>query len=198
YKKYHRQERRLNMKKKSYQKFVNATLVTALAASAVAVAAPTAEAAKSFPDVKKGEYYYDAVMELSERGVIKGFPDGTFKPNQSVTRGQAAKIIAGVLGLDTKNVKNPSFKDVSTSNEYYGAIAALQNAGIINGYPDGTYKPAAPIERNHMAKIIANAFELTPSTKGKAPFTDMYKDYQEHITALYEYGVTTGRTSTTF
>lgn len=186
------------MKKKSYQKFVNATLVTALAASAVAVAAPTAEAAKSFPDVKKGEYYYDAVMELSERGVIKGFPDGTFKPNQSVTRGQAAKIIAGVLGLDTKNVKNPGFKDVSVSNEYFGAIAALENAGIISGYPDGTYRPTAPVQRNHMAKIIVNAFDLKASSNATTPFTDVLKEYEGYITALYENKVTTGRTPTKF
>lgn len=187
------------METKKLSKYFLATMAATVAVSSAGVIAPDSIQAKStFPDVKETEFFYKDVLQLAERGIVQGFPDGTYRPYQDVNRGQAAKIIAGVLGLDTKNVKNPSFKDVSTSNEYYGAIAALQNAGIINGYPDGTYKPAAPIERNHMAKIIANAFELTPSTKGKAPFTDMYKDYQEHITALYEYGVTTGRTSTTF
>ncbi|MFC5541625.1 S-layer homology domain-containing protein [Ureibacillus suwonensis] len=78
-----------------------------------AIVAPTgfAEAA-SFPDVKSTDYFYEAVTSLTERGIIKGFPDGTFKPYQSVTRGQAAKILAGVLGLDTNNVKN-LFKAVS-------------------------------------------------------------------------------------
>ena len=128
----------------------------------------------------------------------KGFTDGTFKPNQSVTRGQAAKIIAGVLGLDTQNVKNPGFKDVTTANPYYGAIAALANAGIINGYPDGTYKPDEPVQRNHMAKIIANAFDLEPTSGAKNPFTDVHGNYVGYVTALYENGVTTGRTATTF
>lgn len=186
------------MKKKTYQKYVGATLVTALAASSVVVAAPTAQAATSFSDVKPGEYYYDAVMNLSSRGVINGFPDGTFKPNQGVTRGQAAKIIAGALGLDTKNVKNPGFKDVDVSNEYYGAIAALANTGIISGYQDGTFRPTAPVQRNHMAKIIVNAFGLKASANAKTPFTDVLKEYEGYITALYENKVTTGRTATQF
>ncbi|WP_172597838.1 S-layer homology domain-containing protein [Ureibacillus thermosphaericus] len=185
------------MKKKSYKKYFNATLATAVVASA-AVAAPNAEAA-SFPDVKSSDYFYEAVKSLSERGVIKGFPDGTFKPYQSVTRGQAAKIIAGVLGLDTVNVTNPGFSDVSTTNEYYGAIAALANAGIINGYSDGTYKPNAPIQRNHMAKIIAKAFNIKPSEESATPFIDLtIKEYVPYINALYEHGVTKGNTATTF
>ncbi|WP_096550471.1 S-layer homology domain-containing protein [Ureibacillus thermosphaericus] len=118
------------MKKKSYKKYFNATLAAAVVASGAVVATPTAEAA-SFPDVKSSDYFNEAVKSLTDRGIIKGFPDGTFKPYQNVTRGQAAKIIAGVLGLDTVNVKNPGFSDVSTTNEYYGAIAALANANVI-------------------------------------------------------------------
>ena len=151
-----------------------------------------------FPDVKSTDYFYEAVKSLTERGIISGFPDGTFKPGKSVTRAQAAKILAGVLGLDTKNVKNPGFKDVGTSNEYYGAIAALANAGVISGYPDKTFKPNEPIQRNHMAKIIARAFQLEASSKTKLPFKDVSKDYEKYIKALYEYNITTGTTPDTF
>ena len=186
------------MIKKTYKKYFNATIATALVRSGAVVVAPNAEASTTFPDVKSTDYFYDAVNSLVERGVVKGFTDGTFKPNQSVTRGQAAIIIAGVLGLDTQNVKNPGFKDVTTANPYYGAIAALANAGIINGYPDGTYKPGEPVQRNHMAKIIANAFDLEPTSGAKNPFTDVHGNYIGFVTALYENGVTTGRTATTF
>ena len=186
------------MMKKTCKKYFNATVVTVLVGSGAIVVGPNAEASTTFPDVKPADYFYDAVNSLAERGVVNGFPDGTFKPNQSVTRGQAAVIIAGVLGLDTQNVKKPGFKDVTTANTYYGAIAALANAGIINGYPDGTYKPGEPVQRNHMAKIIANAFDLEPTSGAKNPFTDVHRNYVGYVTALYESGVTTGRTATTF
>lgn len=187
------------MRRKKQKSYFHAALAATVAVSA-AIVAPTgfAEAA-SFPDVKSTDYFYEAVTSLTERGIIKGFPDGTFKPYQSVTRGQAAKILAGVLGLDTNNVKNPGFTDVSTSNEYYGAIAALANAGIINGYPDGTFKPNAPIQRNHMAKILALAFGLKASPTATTPFTDLnHQEYEGYIKALYENKITTGMTPTTF
>ena len=186
------------MMKKTNKKYFNAIIATALVISGAPVVAPNAEASTTFPDVKSSHYFYDAINSLVERKVINGFPDGTFKPNQSVTRGQAAKIIAGVLGLDTENVSNPGFKDVTTANPYYGAIAALANAGIINGYTDGTYKPGEHVQRNHMAKIIANAFDLEPTSGARNPFTDVHKNYVGFVTALYENGVTTGSTATTF
>ena len=186
------------MKKKTNKKYFNATIATALVISGAPVVTPNAEAKTTFPDVKSSHYFYDSINSLVERKVIIGFPDGTFKPNQSVTRGQAAKIIAGVLGLDTQNVKNPGFKDVTTANPYYGAIAALANAGIINGYPDGTYKTGEPVQRNHMAKIIANSFDLEPTSIATNPFTQVHENYVGYVTALYENGVTTGRTATTF
>lgn len=100
-----------------------------------------------FTDVKKGDELYESISILTSRGVINGFPDGSFKPFQDVTRGQAAKILANVLQLDLENVENPQFSDVATTNEYYKSIAALSAAGIINGYPDGTFKPSQPITR---------------------------------------------------
>ena len=108
------------------------------------------------------------------------------------------KIIAGVLKLDTTNVVNPGFKDVPTTNEYYGAIAALANAGIINGYPDGTFGPGKSVKRNHMAKIIAGAFDIEAPVGSTTPFKDLNAEYSGYITALYVAGITTGKTETTF
>ncbi|WP_346235365.1 choice-of-anchor I family protein [Lysinibacillus telephonicus] len=186
------------MKKKKYQKYFTATIAATVAASGVSTLAPnTTSANTSFSDVPSNYNFYKEVTNLAERGIIKGFEDGTFRPGDHVTRGQAAKIIAGALGLDTKNVKNPGFKDIPTSHQYYGAIAALANAGIISGYEDNTYRPGEPVQRNHMAKILAGAFELKPSTNS-LPFTDVRSDYKNYISALYENGVTTGKTATTF
>ena len=167
------------------KKYINAGIASAMAiGSVVAVAPLTTEASVKFPDIKETDHYYNAVISLAE--------------SHSVTRGQAAKIIAGILKLDTTNVVNPGFKDVPTTNEYYGAIAALANAGIINGYPDGTFGPGKSVKRNHMAKIIAGAFDIEAPVGSTTPFKDLNAEYSGYITALYVAGITTGKTETTF
>ena len=101
------------MKTQSYKKAFNVAIATVVAAGAVVAVAPIqADAALSFSDVKETNSHYANILNLAERGVINGYEDGTFRPGESIKRGQAAKIIAGVLGLDTTNVKNPNFKDV--------------------------------------------------------------------------------------
>jgi len=167
-------------------------------ASTVVVVAPIASEASSFKDVQRTHQFYDEIKNLNDRGIINGFQDGTFKPEQNLTRGQAAKIIAGVLGLDTSNVSNPNFKDIPTTHLYFGAIAALKQEGIIDGYGDGTFRQDDFIQRNHVAKILANAFNLKASNANSLPFTDVRAHYKEAIAALYENNVTTGKTATLF
>lgn len=186
------------MKRHSYKKMFNVALTTTLAAGAVVAVAPQAEAAINFKDVKETNTHYANIMNLAERGVIRGYEDGTFRPGDSIKRGNAAHIIAEIIGLDTKNVKNPNFKDVSTKNSNYGAIAALANAGIINGFEDGTYRANDMLTRGQMAKIIDNAFKLASNDEA-LPFTDVQNSqYKEHIAALYANNVTTGVTPTFF
>lgn len=178
----------------------NIALATSMATAAVVAVVPTdaAAATKSFSDLDSTNPHYTGVMKLTERGVISGYPDGTFKPYQSISRAHAAKIIAQALGLDTKNVKDPGFKDIPKSYPYYGEIAALANAGIINGFPDGSYRPNETLSRGQMAKIIANAFKLQGDA-ANLPFTDVVNSpYKEQIAALYANKVTTGTTATTF
>lgn len=81
--------------------------------------------ALQFSDVPQSKYFAEAVYDLARRNVIGGYPDGTFKPGNPITRGQAAAIIAKMIGLDTKNEKDPGFTDVTPANGSYKAIAAL-------------------------------------------------------------------------
>lgn len=179
---------------------VAATLVTPpIVMPGVANAADTV-----FSDVPKTQTHYDNIMALYNEKVISGYPDGTYKPNASVTRGQAAKIIAGVLGLikpeNTYTGPNPNFADVPVTHSYYKYIAVLAQAGIINGYPDGTYKPNNTLRRGQMAKIIYNGFNLDKFPDVALPFTDIKEgnQYYDQIKSLYALGVTVGKTATTY
>ncbi|WP_052126180.1 S-layer homology domain-containing protein [Ureibacillus massiliensis] len=187
------------MTKKQYNKFLNTAIAATVVASGAAMVAPnTADASEKFSDIKVTDNFYDAVMSLADRGFVKGFEDGTYGPHKSITRGQVAVILANALGLDKENVTNPEFKDVSTDHPYYSSIAALQNAGYVAGFEDGTFKPGEPINRYHMALILKAAYNLSASNVDALPFTDVYKDYKESIAALYENGVTSGKTPTSF
>lgn len=136
---------------------------TALAAfTAVAVGATGVMAEETiFTDVTVNHPYAEGINALTSAGIVKGFGDGTFKPDATVTRGQAAKMIAGALKLDT-NVKNPNFKDIKTSNQYFNQIAALVATGFVNGYEDGTFRTADKITHNQLAKILTNVSTVYP------------------------------------
>lgn len=188
------------MKKQTYKKMFNVAMTTTLAAGAVVAVAPaqTDAAALTFKDLTESNVHYNDIMGLADRGIIGGYTDGTYRPAKSVSRGEAAKIIAGVLELNVTDVKNPNFKDLPTTNVYYNAVAALVEAGVINGFEDNTYRPNDTLTRGQMAKIIAFGFELTAS-KNENPFKDIDKSiYKDSIIALFDNAVTTGKTATTY
>ena len=191
------------MKKKtnSSQKLFKAALATAVVTGSFVTVAPMySEAAKlSLSDISNNQHK-EAIVNLVDRGIVSGFPDGTFKPNQEVTRGQAAKILAQVLKLDTENVTDPGFKDVTKENQYYGAIAALVNAGIISGYEDKTFKPGNPLTRAHMAKILAIGFDLQEEVVTANRFTDVSPTswYAGFVQALLTNKITSGTSATTY
>lgn len=164
-----------------------------------AVPVTTNAAGTSFTDVKPTLDHYDSIMNLAGRGIVKGYSDGTYRPDNKLTRGQASKILALALKLDTKNVKNPGFKDVDKANSFYKFVAALENAGLISGFEDNTFKPNASMTRAHMAKTIDLGFKL----EGKStvnPFRDVNNSawYVDHVKALVNNKVTKGKTATTF
>lgn len=153
----------------------------------------------SFSDVKTSNSHKVAIDALTKAGVLRGFEDGTFRPSVTITRGQVAKVLSGVLTLNTQNVENPNFSDIPMGHAYYREIAALANAGIISGFTDGTYRPGGGLTREQMARMLVNAYGLTYNFSD-LPFSDVVKNSEAHmlVGALYEYGITTGRTPTIF
>lgn len=151
----------------------------------------TVKGAPLFADIPADYMYAKEVKFLVDNKYVTGYGDGTFRPNETLSRAHAAVIISRVLGLDTTKVKDPGFKDVTPSHTYYKEIAAVQNAGIISGV-NGMYNPNSQLTRAQMAKIIALAFDL----KGVSniQFTDVPKtswEY-EYVQALAANNITTG------
>ncbi|MCM3709136.1 S-layer homology domain-containing protein [Sporosarcina luteola] len=189
------------MKKLARKTFLYRLLIL-FAVGAAVVAAPVSAAASatSFKDVPKSLDHHDAIVNLAERGVIQGYEDGTFRPDGTLTRAHASKILALSLKLETKSVKDPGFKDVNKNQWYYGYVAALANSGYISGFEDGTFRPNAPMTRAQASKIIDLSYKLPAEAKTDNPFKDVSNSawYTSHIRTLVENKITKGKTATTF
>ncbi|MFL0361793.1 S-layer homology domain-containing protein [Pseudobacillus sp. 179-B 2D1 NHS] len=153
------------------------------------------EASSKFKDIKN-HWAEEEIKNLSSKGVISGFKDGTFKPNITVTKAQAAIMIARALNLDLNNRPNPNFADVGTSHTAYKAIAALVDEGYFFKTPK--FYPDHAFIRQEMARILVTAYSL--KGVGQSHFADVptwdvkYKD----IDALAYNSITQGYPDGTF
>lgn len=133
--------------------------------------------ALGFKDLSNEHIFIDEISYLSSKKIISGFPDGTFKQGNIVTRAQAAIMIGRALELDGESVNSTQFTDVNAKVTGSGYIAAAAKKGIITGFPDGTFKPNDPVTRAQMAIFIDRAFTLTPSQ------TNIFPDVSPSMTA---------------
>ncbi|WP_394218228.1 S8 family serine peptidase [Halobacillus trueperi] len=108
-----------------------------------------------FPDVDRASFGSGYIASAVERGIIKGLPDGTFGPKKKISRGEVAVIIDRVYDLESTT--QVSFPDVSSGVYYYDAVTAVSTAGVVTGFPDGTFGPQKNITRSELAAILARA-----------------------------------------
>lgn len=152
---------------------------------------PQAEAASTFKDVPTNYYVYKEINELVAKGVIKGFADNTFRPKNTVTRGEFATFVARALQLPPAE---SNFKDVAKKSPVYDGISRAAKAGIIRGFADGTFKGSLPVTREDMAVMLDRAMHRKGSyTKTKAlNFSDASRigGYAKlSVQRVYYYGV---------
>lgn len=110
------------------------------------------------------------ISDWESKGLIKGYEDGTFKPDNSVSRAEFVTMMNNVLKNNAKGTV--SFTDVKETDWFYQAVAAAVNAGYCSGYEDGTFKPSATISRAEAAVMIANAMDLEQDAAGAEGFSD--------------------------
>ena len=110
---------------------------------------------------------------------VVGYPDGTVHPSGYITRAEASTIFFRLLTDATREQywsTTNTYSDVAAGDWYNNAISTLSSAGIVSGYPDGTFRPNAPITRAEMAKIIA-IFAKLDKTENR--FTDIAGHWAE-------------------
>ena len=112
---------------------------------------------------------------------VVGYPDGTVRPMGNITRAEVATIFFRLLTDDSRTqfwATTNAYSDVKSGDWFNNAVSTLSNAGIISGYPDGTFRPNAPITRAEMAKVIALFAKLDKSE-------DRFNDIAGHWAEAY-------------
>ena len=147
------------------KKFLSLVLALVMTMSLVTISAGAAD----FDD--NGDIdYKEAVDVISALGIVDGYSDGTFRPDGSLTRGAAAKIICNlILGPTTASALSAStapFRDVPTTNTFAGYITYCSQRGIISGYGDGTFRPTGTLTGNAFMKMLLGALGYDSSVEG--------------------------------
>ncbi|WP_158232318.1 S-layer homology domain-containing protein [Sporosarcina sp. P1] len=162
-------------------------LLIALVVLVVLITTPISTSAKGFLDTENSSHE-KAIVELVEQGVISGYPDGTFKPNKTISRSDVVKMMGKwlvSLGYDIPEdyQTKPRFTDSKQiANEELLKYAALvKDQGVFNGQADGSLNPTGEITRENMAIVLVRAYNAIHKTDlvgfvAKQTFTRDVKD----------------------
>jgi len=126
-----------------------------------------------FPDVNAGSWFNNAISVMYNMGIVKGHPDGTFRPNDAITRAEFATIaarFARAMGMISFN--SSGFSDIS-GHWAEGDIRYAAMIGWVNGYTDGTFRPNQNIKRAEAITMVNRMLERMPETANDLLSDDM-------------------------
>ena len=135
---------------------------------------------ESYPDLPYNHWAYDAVTFLTDKKVVVGYPDGLYRPDQKVTRGEFSTMVIKALGLYEKDV--PLIFDFKDTKNHWADrnIQVAAYYGLIKGDPDGNFRPNDDVTRIEALTIVLNA--LSPeniNTEQDQHFVSIYSDYSQ-------------------
>lgn len=107
-----------------------------------------------FNDISEVTEFYTAVSYLVEKGTVQGYPDGTFKPDNTVSRVEALKFIFSGLDKSISTGLSARFSDTASGQWYSDYLATASSLGVVQGYPDGSFKPTQGVNRVEFLKMI--------------------------------------------
>lgn len=154
------------------KKVLSSLVATTLAAGMILPAAPVL-AATTFSDVPVEYWAYSYIMSLADKGIVNGFGD-QFKPGDSVTRAQFAKMLVKSLNLQMIRPATPTFTDVSPQSWEYEYVETAYKNGLLNGVGDNQFQPASLITRQDMAKMTVSSLPV--------PLQNIRSDIRSNLT----------------
>jgi len=153
---------------KNLSKVLAVVLAFAMVLSMVSFAA--------FTDLEDGAPAAEAVSVLSALDILKGYPDGSFKPDATITRAEFAAVVIRSLGLaDTASGGATIFTDVAADHWANGVIALAAQQGIVNGYGDGRFGPEDPVKYEEAIKMVVASLGYTPMADANGGYPGGYQ-----------------------
>lgn len=151
---------------KVYAKGVAICLAVLMVIGAVVPAAALAKGSDL-----EGHWAKEVVSQWLADGLVNGYPDGSFRPNQTVTRAEFMTMVNNAFGFASS--ADVSFTDLAEGTWYYPAVQTASRAGYVSGYPDGSIRPGATITRQEAAVVLANVISLAPDSSKASGFGDV-------------------------
>jgi hypothetical protein len=153
-------------------------------------------ASAAFSDVPKTHPHYDAINYVQSEGIVEGYSNGTYGPDKTINRAEFVKILVNVYTkrIDDLYAKNPDVQqpedtycinffnntdeqlpltDVAKDVWYAASVCSAISQDLIDGYPDGTFRPSNQINFVESAKILMNAFGLHTDVVYKGPWYEL-------------------------
>ena len=127
----------------------------------------------SFPDVNEDDWFNITVSSLANMGALSGYEDGTFRPNEPISRAELVAMAVRFYDAFEAEYEEGTFLDVDGDEWYADAIAAAEELGIIGGYPDGTVRPNNNITRAETCAIVNRVLERRPHDEHLGDVDDM-------------------------
>ena len=127
----------------------------------------------TFPDVELENKNFPAIDYLYDEGVLAGYEDGSFKPDNTVNRAELLKILVEGQGITPDaNTYKDCFPDVA-SEWYAKYVCYAKEEGWVGGYPDGSFRPADPVNKVEALKMLLNSQDIDSDSPEEKPFTDV-------------------------
>lgn len=130
----------------------------------------------NFADVPDTAWYFEDIAAAVKAEIVSGYPDGTFRPEAFITRQEAAAVLERLLKDKASDVTAFTDDDQITSWAK-SAVQAISSAGIMNGYPDGTFRPQNPITRAETVVVLDRILELMEAVTAYNDDDYYYDDY---------------------
>ncbi len=149
----------------------------------LAISASALPGVASYMDVDEYSEHYKSISNFSSLGILKGFDDGSFRPEQNVTRAEALKILSLALDIklaDKNEITEPDFTDVKPEDWFYNYVQIGVNQDLIKGFEDQSFRPNKPILVAEIVKIALRAKGIqidNPSNSLQIDEQAWYKDY---------------------
>ncbi|NMA70892.1 MAG: S-layer homology domain-containing protein [Firmicutes bacterium] len=166
-------------------------VLAVLAAAGLNLGTPAGQAQEQLADVE-GHWAEDEILQLAEEAIVTGYPDGTFKADRPITRAEFATILTRAFELAPTVEERPTFRDLQ-GHWAREAVQKLAVAGIIEGYPDGTFRPDEQITRAEMTAMVQRAVNSLHGLAEQLPagweptFSDLGSDHWAFAAAELAY-----------